>query len=48
MANNKNKDLMQVNPQLHKWLRTFNTRSLDDKVAQKEGSVKWGGDVNGK
>ena len=45
---NKIKDLVQVNPQLYKWLRTFNTRSLDDKVAQNEDSVKWGGDGNGK
>ena len=33
-------DLVQVNPQLHKWLRTFNTKPSTDKVTQPDPEVK--------
>jgi len=37
-------DLAQVNPQLHKWLRTFNAMSSNDNVTQLSSEVKQNSD----
>ena len=41
-------DLVQVNPQLHEWLRTFNTKPSNEKVTQPDPEVKKNSDDGAK